>query len=147
MRHNDHCVLFAKSPDAQGDGPRRHPNSFKAPGVIQIAWVGASRSSEKKGVVGSHKALDIVCGLAGVMCTAQTVALKRVVGERGEPLLVLRHYDFTPIKVRFGALQAEVMPHARYWRHDGHCWQVVPFEEVSRRFGGNLRYGTVDIFC
>ena len=89
----------------------------------------------------------MVCGLAGVMWTAQTAALKRVLGELGEPLIVLRHYDFTPTEVRFGALQAEVMPLARYWRHDGNRWQAVPFEEVSRRFGGNLQHGTVELVC
>jgi hypothetical protein len=34
--------------------------------------------------------------------------------DKGYNFVITRHYDCTPIRVRFGSLQDRVMPHARY---------------------------------
>jgi hypothetical protein len=52
----------------------------------------------------------------------QVAMLRRL----GRPFIVSRFYDATPTRVCFGKLQAELMPHARYFKHDGTRWVVVP---------------------
>ena len=62
---------------------------------------------------------------------------------------MLRYYDFTPVSVAFGKLQSVLMPHARYFRHDGQSWQLAPYDELSRRCGQwqHLRSGVLEFMA
>ena len=59
----------------------------------------------------------------------------------------VRHADFTPIKFQLGALQQKVMPHARYFKLNGSRWEPVQFEEMSRRYGTNLKFGVLEMLA
>jgi len=142
LRRGDEVVLPGESPQ-----PMVHPNSYRPSAVLREAWRGIRRPAQREGFDGTHMGLDILCGVAGVMHHAQRLASSSFLGEVDEPLIVMRHYDFTPMKVRFGSLQAQLMPHARYWRHDGDCWRAVEFAEISKRYGSSLHFGTVEVFA
>jgi len=136
-----------EKPTVKASTIAKHPNAFRPCAVLVRAWRGIGASSQREGVDGSHAGLDFVTGVAGAMAFAQRRAATKALDSLTTPCVIMRHYDFTPAKVRFGALQAELMPHARYWQHDGAKWKAVGFEEISRRFGRNLRYGTVELFA
>jgi hypothetical protein len=63
------------------------------------------------------------------------------------PFVVTKHYDFTPARLAFGSMQDELMPWARYFKHNGRKWVVVPFEEMHAKYKGHLRYGTLELFA
>lgn len=39
------------------------------------------------------------------------------------------------------------MPFARYFKFDGQRWKAVPYEEMSARYNGCLRYGVLELLA
>jgi hypothetical protein len=63
--------------------------------------------------------------------------------EARKPIVISRHYDFTPMKFDFGDLQQRVMPHARYYRLVDSKWTALTHEELGER-GGRVRFGVLE---
>ena len=50
--------------------------------------------------------------------------------EKHKCFVVTRHYDCTPVRTRFGQLQDQVMPHARYlWQDAEQNWKSLVLAE------------------
>lgn len=62
------------------------------------------------------------------------------------PFVVTKHYDFTPKRLSFGALHAQVMPWARYFQHNGKKWVTVPYEEMTQKYRV-LHFGVLEVFA
>eukprot|EP00974_Lingulodinium_polyedra_P051306 4934647-Lingulodinium_polyedra.AAC.1 len=108
-------------------------NIFNPEGVLRFAFrsLGAG-PAEREGIDGTHKALALLSAVASAAMRAQASAVRSTFaafsGDHDSGALVIsRHYDGTPLRLRFGCLQEQVHPHARYLIQDGQTWKAVPF--------------------
>lgn len=173
LRQGDEVDVAGLQVEAAGP---RHPNSYRPAAVLRAAWSAVGRSLERSGIDGTHRASEIITGVAGILLAAQAAKLSQALDDVSVLFVLTRSYDFTPMQVGFGALQAELMPHARYWKHDGQRWVIAAFQERAgtptspaplrpirdgpssptnptppikemSRNSGLLRYGTVEVFA
>ena len=131
------------------DGPT-HPNAFRPSAILEFAYSSVGRHLRRHGLDGSTHHLDTLVGVAGIMRSAaarHSQADLAVLRRLRLPFVFARHYDFSPWKVAFGSLQAEIMPHARYYQHNGERWVAVAYQEMHQRFRGNLRYGVSELLA
>ena len=62
--------------------------------------------------------------------------------------MLSRHFDPTPIKVRFGRLQGLLAPHARYLVPEGERYRSVKFDEFrSFRPHVRVKYGVLELMA
>ena len=70
------------------------------------------------GIDSLHRELDVLCTVSSAAANAQAdwvqSCLAQMIGEGDSVLVVQRQYDATPARVRFGQLQGQLEPHARY---------------------------------
>ena len=147
---NDERLRFGDRIDDGTEAARQHPNAFVPAAVLRMCYKAVGRRVETEGIDGSHCVLDVLAGAAGVMKHAQAQALESEVAmlrRFGTPFIVSRFYDATPTRVCFGKLQAELMHHARYYKHDGARWVVVPVADALKQARGNLRYGVIELMA
>ena len=69
----------------------------------------------------------------------------------GEPCIcVLRGFDATPWRLRFGSMQDMLSPHSRYSlrKKDGTGWELVSAAEFAKRYGGKIgRFGVLEVLA
>ena len=78
--------------------------------------------------------LDLTCGVAGAMLSEQTRLFKtelRLIQLRKRPIVISRYYDLTPVKVEFGALQEDALPHARFFRLLEGKWKSLTYADLE----------------
>ena len=114
--------------------------------MLKLAWRACTARGidAREGIDGSHRNLDAMTCVSGVILSAQRQALKLEMARAAEkklPVILCRHFDFTPTRLGFGVLQSELAPMARYFRYDeeNKKWITVPFEEVYAKYRGNVR--------
>ena len=101
------------------------------------AWrqLGKSKTA-RTGVVGQHRGLDIVTSVAGAARAAQLEYLdKQITHMRnaGARPVIHRFFDSTPVRLRFGRLQSELQPRARYpIEIDGEWWATKEKEQGQK---------------
>lgn len=131
----------------------KHPNSWSIRGVLRAAWQQVGRAGfTRHGTEGSHKSLQIVSTVAGVVRHRQQEFLRQEMDKIGRAAPVFtRMYDCTPTRFHFGQLQPMLAPMARYLVKDGLHWKPVPCEEFMRREGcrsaSTLRSGVLDVMA
>ena len=155
LRYGDKVgpVLEAEQHGAKDGKAFVHPNQWDPQGVISLAWscAGANKN-DRSGIDGQHRNESI---LSTVACAMQRTQESFVAGRikyvetHGCIPFLLRHYDATPKRLRFGRLQAELAPHARYAIPCGERqdqWRVVTYEEYAktRRDVRSIRFGILE---
>ena len=138
LHHGDKVgpVLEAERNGAEVGKALVHSNQWDPQGVISLAWscTGASKNN-RSGIDGQHRNESILTTVACAMQRTQesfvNERLNYVKTHDCIPFL-LRHYDATPKRLRFGRFQADLAPHARYAIVCGERkdqWRVVSYEE------------------
>ena len=127
--------------------------TFTAAGILKVAWRSAGKSTnERDGIEGTHRVHSMVATSASVISSCQDrVVSDEISGLRSLHAVpfCLKWYDGTPISVKFGRLQEELMPYARYpvMDPDTKEWKSVGDLEITKRLGpGRLpSFGTVEL--
>ena len=131
----------------------KHPNQYDAAQVIVNGFrqVGNSKTV-RQGVEGSTHELGILSSVSSAMGAAQ----KRFVASRVDALakgrknpVFARFYDCTPNRLRFGRLQEEIQPHARYAHFTDGKYELLGMADFIKKNpkAGALRYGTVQLLA
>eukprot|EP00973_Karenia_brevis_P012322 1673976-Karenia_brevis.AAC.1 len=113
-------------------------NQWQASGILRVAWQSVGKNVvERIGIAGTTRAHTIVATTCAVINSCQEGLMQaevQAVQASGQVPVVLRWYDATPFQVRFGQLQEQVMPHARYPVIDFQAkrWKTVPCSEYVR---------------
>lgn len=99
-------------------GRAPHPNEFSPNAVLRHAWRSIGKSLlDRDGVDGTHHALGIVASVAGAFQEHQNAWVQKQwddIARRQIIPFITRHYDASSNRMRFGALQDALIPHARY---------------------------------
>ena len=146
LRSGDHV----KQPSDAGRHASEHPEKWDPMFVLTLAWRSIGRSlNPRSGVQGQHRQLSIVSTVASALSRVQrrwfADTIRHVQSTRRIPF-VFRHYDATPGRFRFGALQDVLADVARYAvkdpHHDGR-WLSVPYSTYRsmRPNSRNTRFG------
>ena len=130
-----------------------HPNTFSLQGVLLQAWRQLGRNKTSSGGVdGSHRALNMLATVSGAAWERQSAWMNSEMQHLREAHacpVISGYYDASPMRVRFGQLQEDVMPHARYPVKDADGkWVSVGLKEYLRTMGSKqsvLRWGTVEV--
>eukprot|EP00973_Karenia_brevis_P089511 12398106-Karenia_brevis.AAC.1 len=128
-------------------------NQTRVSGILRVAWQSVGKNVvERVGIAGTTRAHPIVATTCAVINSCQEGLMQaemQTAQDSGQVPVVLRWYDATPFQVRFGQLQEQVMPHARYPVIDLQTkrWKTVPYSEYVRdhRGRGLPTVGVVDI--
>ena len=135
-----------------------HPTQYTVSGVLLSAWnqLGAMRTM-RTGLDHLHRELEVLTVVSSAAQRAQqtwlTDALKAIMADPDPVFVFTRWYDATPMRVRFGQMQAELSPHARYpyWSKDLGRWVSLTLEQyrampdVRREIV--MRYGVVEVLA
>ena len=135
-----------------------HPTQYTFSGVLLSAWnqLGAMRTM-RTGLDHLHRELEVLTVVSSAAQRAQqtwlTDALKAIMADPDPVFVFTRWYDATPMRVRFGQMQAELSPHARYpyWNKDLGRWVSLTLEQyrampdVRREIV--MRYGVVEVLA
>ena len=126
------------------------PNAWDASSVVRVGFqsVGYSRLATG-GIDGTTSGMAALSVLASAVAQYQAGALKTQVIDRAHMsdtsgAVVLRAFDATPIRLRFGALQDVLMEHARYLIVEGGKYKAVPlnaYMEKNPKKKSALRWG------
>jgi hypothetical protein len=137
-----------------GDDFSIHPNQYNTPSILVLAWKQIGKNKVlRSGIDGIHRALTILVAVANAIDEMQSIWMRdetEDVRTRGDSLVITRYYDCTPVRLRFGRLQDQVMPHARYplLNAEGK-WKSVPFQEYRKINSKHAKpkFGTVDLLA
>ena len=130
-----------------------HPNAWDPSLVLTSAWkqIGKDKSV-RDGIDGERRSLDISACVAGAVAVEQREYIQAELAKlremEGCPVFV-RFYDCTPIRMRFGRLQEDLAPLARYVIRNGDKWSTVTFREFLRRYPNSkvLRAGVLELMA
>ena len=140
LRRGDHAR-------STGDQLPSHPNVYSTAGWVRMGWrhIG-SRDLRPRGrvdVQSTHMGQMCLTTLASIAGKVQADAMSECITDELSAAIVYgrmleRGYDATPVLMRFGSLQAELEPSARFLVHvpasPGHLqrWKAVPLAEYRR---------------
>jgi hypothetical protein len=90
----------------------------------------------EQGVGQTRRTLDALISTAVGASAAHQGALQRLLSELPDltdHLVITKHYDATPLMLRFGRLQHLLCPHARYTVQDAsRKWKLIRFDEFRQ---------------
>jgi hypothetical protein len=136
------------------DNNSNQPNQYKFPGILNLAWNQIGFASVLRiGLDGTHRALSALAVVSSVLWQLQN----KFIDEEVDDLIKHRripsftnYEDCTPWRCRFGQLQQEIMPFARYSvkGSDGK-WSMVQLDEFRRRYPrlNTINYGTLELYA
>ena len=142
---------------------RLHSNSWTLSGTISIAFscIGGRSSRTLQpgahvgvGCAGASAELLAACAITSVAQHAQAASISDWVDSirsgQVQGLYIGSYYDATPMLLGFGALQEQVMPHARFLQLDAETgrWRAVTFDKyrsLSKRSAP--RFGVCEILA
>ena len=133
---------------------RPHPNQWDIGSVLMCGFKAVGRKIDREGMQGTHGSMDAIGTVAGL---AETAISEKVGsfhkqelchGGVSAPVIVVG-YDATPMRLRFGKMQALLAPLARYAvRADDNKWQMVSMEELQRKYPKKaMLYGHLEVFA
>lgn len=138
-------------------GQKGHPNAWTLEGTIRTGFKGLGQQVTK-GEIGVGQATggrnlmaSTVVASLHKRCVSDAVdeALRSLRTGQHRALFLGAYHDSTPWLVSFGALQADVMPHARYLKLDPESgkWETVPYERIRTASQHAPRVGVVELFA
>ena len=151
---NGHVLRAGDQLDIGGSGSLDgHPNKFLTSGVLHLAWCSIGKNLvARSGVSGCQgRGLAITSTVGSIVAETQhvfgDVEIDRLCISNAVPT-ILKFYDATPSRVRFGKLQDIIMPWARFpvWDSDAKRWRLVPYTDYASTASGRLPgFGILDI--
>ena len=147
LRAGDTCAA------GEDDAEASHPNQYLSPGILRLSWRSVGKDLVARDGVEGHggRGLAIVASVSGAIEMVQEELGQLecdTVCENGVVPMMKRWYDLTPSRLKFGRLQDEVMPWARYpvWSDAEQRWEIVPYATyVSHRPGRRPQFGILDV--
>lgn len=140
--------------DKVGPGEQTlHPNQWDPCVVLSQAWKQLGKTKTLRGgLEGQHRGLDIMAAVAAAASEAQREYIEEHVQrvmDFGACPVIHKFYDCTPARLKFGRLQSQLMPHARYPVEIDGRWTAVPLEQylAHRPHAGVLRYGVLEVLA
>ena len=130
-----------------------HADQWSISGLLRTAWRNVGRGWKAGGVHidGSRHALGPLSLVASVIPNAhnkKNTERLDVNAANSAGINVFQLYDATPLKMWFGALQAESASVASYFILSGDRWQRVSFEQYEKKNPrAKVRYGTWELFA
>ena len=130
------------------------PTCFWPAAVVQNAFrsVGVKGGCHREGLDGCHDQLQLSAGVASAACLAQAETCSKTFQDimrddsKGAMVVTLA-FDTTPWRLRFGALQEILYPHARYAVQKDGKWTLVPLSTYQKlRPGVRLSTGVLEAF-
>ena len=122
--------------------------------VVQHAFrsVGVKGGFQRRGLDGCHDQLQLSAGVASAACLAQAETCSKTFqdimrDDSKGALVVTWAFDTTPWRLRFGALQEILYPHARYAVQKDGKWTLVPLSTYQKlRPGVRMSTGVLEAF-
>ena len=149
-------------PGTEGKGEPVHPNTWTLSGTLHVAFAGIGkrvrmfgREAGNVGEVTGGRQLLATTTVASVFMHGLRAAISEWVQQlRVAPgrscLFIGSHYDSTPIKLSFSALQEQLMDVARYLHLDRETgkWKALPYEKYRGMVSRNApRNGVLEVFA
>lgn len=106
----------------------------------------------RSGTEGVSKSLEILA-VVSAACHEEEVDFRQkqfaLLKASGSSPTVQRFYDATPVRLRFGRLQPDVMEHARYaYFGTDKKWHLVPFREWLQKVpNASPSFGTLELLA
>ena len=128
-------------------GPAEHANTINPEGVLRVGFDPHPR--KRQGVDGTSHIMEFQCAIAAVCDRLMRRAVSQKLQDNtSEALVIWRHFDPTPQKVRFGTLQEDLFPHARYLIRVEDKWKAVTLAQFRKvRPKARLQFGIVEVMA
>lgn len=156
LREGDRVGSDDETTRAGGNAPADHATKYTVGGILRISWMqlGAIKTM-REGMDGSHKEVEILATTAAVVGYEQQAWLATIYDKlktSGVSPCIYKAYDATPRRMRFGKLQQEMAPNARYawWNKDTKKWEIMRLCDYMARSGraqAMLRSGILDLMA
>lgn len=130
-------------------------NQYTPGGVLRQAWLQLGKNRTlREGLDGQARSLDILACVSAAMRLEQVDfarhQLDHIVAERSCPVIA-KFYDCTPMRIAFGKLQQQLVPHARFPVKIDQQWKSVTLDVFLSKSPGRqrstLRYGVMELLA
>ena len=125
-------IAISNNERKQCEGVPVHSNRWDIDGLLRLAFKSVGKDSTVRvGVGGTTHSAAAIASVAGIATSAQTQRMQAALSSLGPGagLVITRHYDTTPMRLRFGSFYSTLAPHARYLVPDpmrAGKWKAVP---------------------
>ena len=138
----------------EGGVSGKHVNLYDAASVLRCAFRCVHQKKvDRDGIQGSTRSMSFTCATAGAFLSHQDYWVDKFFDDMlaTEPCIcILRSFDGTPWRLRFGCMQEQLAVHARYTlrKKDDTGWEQVSASEFAKRYGGKIgRFGTLEVLA
>jgi hypothetical protein len=139
--------------ETPADEQGAHPNQWTSTSVIRTAWKQIGKSSlARVGIDAMRRGLNVLAVVASAFVACQQTFVEEEIEQMcasGGCPYITKFYDNTSVRMKFGRLQAQLMPHARYPLMVDDTWKSVTYDEYVKRHPRSvvMKYGTVEVMA